>query len=62
VVLLRRNVAIAIGNAAAHVPADIFERGGREPRPSVGAPVVAECVAWARQQMAVTNDGAPMEL
>ena len=62
VVLLRRNVAIAIGNAAAHVPADIFERGGRQPRPSVGAPVVAECVVWARQQMAVTNDGAPMEL
>jgi epoxyqueuosine reductase len=62
VVLLRRNLAVAIGNAAGHVPADIFERGGREPRPSVSAPVVAECVAWARQQMGVTNGGPTLEL
>ena len=62
VALLRRNLAIAIGNAAAHLPPDLLDRPGRGPRDSVTAPVVAECVEWARRQMSVTNGGAPLEL
>jgi epoxyqueuosine reductase len=58
VVLLRRNLAIAIGNAAGTLSCDVFDQAGHLPRDSVRDPVVAECVAWARERMGGTN-GAP---
>jgi epoxyqueuosine reductase len=55
VVLLRRNLAIAIGNAAGRISPSVFDDHGREPRASVSDAVVTECVAWARQRLAVAN-------
>jgi epoxyqueuosine reductase len=58
VVLLRRNLAIAIGNAVGRIVPAIFDEPGHEPRDSVSHPVVAECVAWARGRLSGgTNDG-----
>jgi epoxyqueuosine reductase len=55
VVGLRRNLAIAIGNAGGHVPADVLDSGRREPQPSLDDPEVAECVRWARARLAGTD-------
>jgi epoxyqueuosine reductase len=56
---LRRNLAVAIGNAGGAVPADIFEQADPAACPSLADPAVAECVAWARRRIAGTADGPP---
>jgi len=48
---LRRNLAIAIGNSAAHVPCDVLEEPGDPDRPSLDTPGVREAVAWARERL-----------
>ena len=58
VVRLRRNLAIAIGNAAGHFPADALDDLGPSLRPSLADPAVDECVQWARQRLAGTDDRA----
>jgi epoxyqueuosine reductase len=56
---LRRNVAIAIGNAARRVPASALDDDqDRAGRPSLDDPAVAECVAWARARLAGTDGGS----
>jgi len=55
VVLLRRNLAIAMGNAVGTLSCDVFDEPGKPPRDSVLDPVVAECVAWARDRLGGTN-------
>lgn len=56
VVGFRRNLALAIGNAAGRVPPsalDITPRALAD-RPSMSDPVVTEAIAWARDRLAVT--------
>ena len=53
---LRRNLAIAIGNAAGHIPAGELDDEGQADRPSLADPAVAECVDWARQRLSGTGD------
>jgi hypothetical protein len=50
---LRRNLAIAIGNAGGLVPATSLEvdADDRE-RPSLADPAVADAIAWARARLA----------
>jgi epoxyqueuosine reductase len=50
---LRRNLAVAIGNAEGAVPADLLDAGDRpDPdRPSLGDPAVASAVQWARRRL-----------
>jgi hypothetical protein len=56
---LRRNLAIAIGNAGGLVPAAVLETGAGDPaRASLADPAVIEAVAWARTRLAGSN-GAP---
>jgi epoxyqueuosine reductase len=56
---LRRNLAIAIGNAGGLVPAAVLETGAGDPaRASLADPAVIEAVAWARTRLAWSN-GAP---
>jgi epoxyqueuosine reductase len=55
VVRLRRNLAVALGNAARTVRADDLDGDTDPARPSVRDPVVAEHVAWARARLSVTN-------
>ena len=55
---LRRNLAVAIGNGAGHFPADALEDLGSSLRPSLADPAVDECVRWARQRLAGTDDRA----
>jgi epoxyqueuosine reductase len=57
VVLLRRNLAIAIGNAVGHLSAEVFDGPGNEPRASLADPAVVECVAWARTRLAAGTNG-----
>jgi epoxyqueuosine reductase len=48
---LRRNLAVAIGNSAGAVPADLLD-GTRDPeRPSLEDPGVADAVRWARARI-----------
>ena len=58
VVRLRRNLAIAIGNAAGLVSAGALDADDDPRRPSLADPHVAECVEWARRRLAGTDDGA----
>ena len=58
VVRLRRNLAIAIGNAAGAVDAAALDDGEDPRRPSLADPHVAECVDWARRRLAGTDDRA----
>ncbi len=52
VVGLRRNLAVAAGNAAAFVPADLLEDTGPDPeRPSLEDPGVRAAVEWARGRL-----------
>ena len=50
---MRRNLAVAIGNAAGMVPPDLLDEPGPEDpeRPSLGDPGVAAAVAWARARL-----------
>ena len=51
--LFRRNIAIAIGNAAGAVPPDLLDDGGKveEERASLAHAAVAEAIAWARERL-----------
>ena len=55
VVLLRRNLAVAIGNAVGRLAPGVFDEAGNLPRDSVHDPVVAECIAWARDRLGGTD-------
>ena len=55
---LRRNLAIAIGNAAGRVPVRVLDDEADALRPSLADPVVRECVQWARHRLAGTDDRA----
>lgn len=48
---LRRNLANALGNAAAVLPPDALDDEAGPDRPTLADPVVAESLAWARQQL-----------
>jgi epoxyqueuosine reductase len=52
---LRRNLAIAIGNAIGQVSPEVLDLPDHDRRPSLEDPVVAECVAWARARLAGTG-------
>jgi epoxyqueuosine reductase len=52
---LRRNLAVALGNAGRPVHADDLDGETDPARPSVADPVVAEHVAWARARLMGTN-------
>ena len=58
VVRLRRNLAIAMGNAAGHLPDDALDDRAPSRGPSLADPVVDECVQWARQRLAGTDGRA----
>ena len=50
---LRRNLAIAIGNADGLVPVTAFEVSPDDPaRPSLRDPAVADAIAWAVARLA----------
>ncbi len=51
---IRRNLALAIGNAAPFLPRDVLDDADAEDerRPSLRAPEVAEALAWARERLA----------
>ena len=55
---LRRNLAVAIGNAGGLAPAHLLDDGPDARRPSLADPVVRECVEWARQRLTGTDDRA----
>jgi epoxyqueuosine reductase len=50
---LRRNLAIAIGNAYGRVPASVLDVGadGDPARPSLEVPGVVDAIAWARRRL-----------
>jgi epoxyqueuosine reductase len=54
---LRRNLAIAIGNAGGLVPAAVLEVAGDPVRPSLDDPAVVDAVAWALARL-TGGDGA----
>jgi epoxyqueuosine reductase len=51
---VRRNLALAIGNAASVLPADVLDgaEAGDEARPSLREPEVADALAWAKARLA----------
>jgi len=51
VAVFRRNIAVAIGNAACRVPADLLDDAPDEARPSLADPAVADAVRWARARL-----------
>ena len=53
---MRRNLAIAIGNAVGHLPAGTLDDEPHGHRPSLADPAVVECVNWARQRLSGTGD------
>ena len=55
---VRRNLAIAIGNGAGHFPANALEGLPSARRPSLADPAVDECVQWARERLAGTDQRA----
>ncbi len=52
---LRRNLAVALGNAGLPAHAADLDGETNPARPSVADPVVAEHVAWARARLMWTN-------
>jgi epoxyqueuosine reductase len=52
---LRRNLAVALGNAGHPVQANDLDGDTDPARPSVADPIVAEHVAWARTRLMGTN-------
>ena len=56
---LRRNLAIAIGNADGLVPATVLDAGadGDPARPSLEAPGVIDAIDWARRRL-TAREGA----
>jgi epoxyqueuosine reductase len=48
---LRRNLAVAIGNSAGAVPADLLDETCDPERPSLEDPAVADAVRWARARL-----------
>jgi len=48
---LRRNLAIAIGNSAGHVPGDLLDDEPDEERRTLSAPGVVDAIAWARERL-----------
>jgi epoxyqueuosine reductase len=51
IVKLRRNLAVALGNAAGVLPPDVIDGDHDPERPTIRVPLVAAHVAWARQQL-----------
>jgi epoxyqueuosine reductase len=51
VVGMRRNIAVALGNAAGDVPADLLDGDSDPERPSLADPGVVAAVAWARERI-----------
>jgi epoxyqueuosine reductase len=49
---LRRNLAIAIGNADGRVPLAVLDTGRDPARPSLDAPAVVDAIEWARRRLA----------
>jgi epoxyqueuosine reductase len=58
IVKLRRNLAVALGNAAGFLPSDAIDGDDDPARPSVRAPLVATHVAWAREQLRRDEPGS----
>ena len=57
---LRRNLAIAIGNAGGLVPATVLEVGCADPlRASLGDAAVIDAIAWARSRLASREETPP---
>ena len=52
---LRRNLAVALGNAGHPLCADDLDGDADPARPSIADPIVAEHVAWARARLSGTN-------
>jgi len=51
VVKLRRNLAVALGNAVGCLSADAIDGDDDPARPTIRIPIVASHVVWARQQL-----------
>ena len=51
VVKLRRNLAVALGNAVGWLSADAIDGDDDPARPAIQTPIVASHVVWARQQL-----------
>ena len=51
VVKLRRNLAVALGNALGWLSADAIDGDDDPARPTIRTPIVASHVVWARQQL-----------
>jgi epoxyqueuosine reductase len=56
---LRRNLAVALGNAAGALHPDDVDGDEDPERPTIREPLVAEHVAWARRQLKGDEPGSP---
>ena len=61
VVRLRRNLAVAIGNAGDALPPDLLDRADPVVCPSLADTAVAECVEWARRRRASADVRSPAQ-
>jgi epoxyqueuosine reductase len=59
VVKLRRNLAVALGNAVGQLAAEAIDGDDDPRRPTIRAPLVAAHVAWARRQLRRDEPEAP---
>jgi hypothetical protein len=59
IVKLRRNLAVALGNAAGTLSPDDVDGDEDQERPTIREPLVAAHVAWARQQLKGDEPGSP---
>ncbi len=58
IVKLRRNLAVALGNAAGMLPAEAIDGDADPERPTIRVPLVATHVAWARRQLGRDERGS----
>ncbi len=58
IVKLRRNLAVALGNAAGMLPAEAIDGDADPERPTIRVPLVATHVAWARRQLGRDEPGS----
>jgi len=59
IVKLRRNLAVALGNAAGRLAAEAIDGDDDPTRPTIRTPLVASHVAWARRQLRRDEPEAP---